>query len=270
MVISETKFFRGILRCNMPFYIFFTIMTFKSRCLIWYTCVVLNTIMQGSVNVSKNKILIIEDETAIAKMLAMNLTVAGYETQIYYEGDTAARELFSEHNYDLALLDVMLPGLDGFDLLEIMKRYDIPVIFLTAKDDVESKIQGLKGGAEDYIVKPFEMLELLVRIEKVLERTHKTSHIINVLNMEINFEEHTVKVDGDEVSLKPMEFELLSVLAKNKNRAISREKLLQMVWGVDYVGETRTVDVHIGQLRKKLGLSEHIKTVSKLGYRLEE
>ncbi|MBQ8412904.1 MAG: response regulator transcription factor, partial [Lachnospiraceae bacterium] len=135
---------------------------------------------------------------------------------------------------------------------------------------VSSKIQGLKGGAEDYIVKPFEMLELLVRIEKVLERTNKLSNVIKILNMEINFEEHSVRVDGEEVPLKPMEFELLAVLAKNKNIAISREKLLRMVWGVDYVGETRTVDVHIGQLRKKLGLSDNIKTVSKLGYRLEE
>lgn len=219
---------------------------------------------------SKNRILIIEDEVAIAKMISMNLTVAGYETQMYHDGEEVAKALMDEHSYDLALLDVMLPGMDGFALLEIMKEYDIPVIFLTAKDDVSSKIQGLKGGAEDYIVKPFEMLELLVRIEKVLERTNKLSNIIKVLNLEINFEEHSVRVDGEEVILKPMEFELLAVLAKNKNIAISRENLLRMVWGIDFVGETRTVDVHIGQLRKKLGLSDHIKTVSKLGYRLEE
>lgn len=219
---------------------------------------------------SKNRILIIEDEIAIAKMIAMNLTVAGYETKMFHDGEEAARTLAEEHNYDLSLLDVMLPGKDGFELLEVMKEYDIPVIFLTAKDDVSSKIQGLKGGAEDYVVKPFEMLELLVRIEKVLERTNKLSNVIKVLNLEINFEEHSVRVDGEIVPLKPMEFELLAVLAKNKNIAISRENLLRMVWGVDYIGETRTVDVHIGQLRKKLKLSQHIKTVSKLGYRLEE
>jgi len=164
----------------------------------------------------------------------------------------------------------MLPGKDGFALLETMKHYQIPVIFLTAKDDVGSKIQGLTGGAEDYIVKPFEILELIVRIEKVLSRTNRIPQVIQVLDMEINLEEHTVRKAGEEVALKPMEFELLVVLAKNKNRAISRENLLRMVWGVDYVGETRTVDVHIGQLRKKLGLNEVIKTVSKLGYRLEE
>ena len=217
-----------------------------------------------------NRILIVEDEIAIAKMISMNLTVAGYETNMFHDGAEAERALEGDYSYDLALLDVMVPGKDGFELLEVMNRYDIPVIFLTAKDDVSSKIQGLKGGAEDYIVKPFEMLELLVRIEKVLERTNKLSNVIKILNMEINFEEHSVRVDGEEVPLKPMEFELLAVLAKNKNIAISRENLLRMVWGVDYIGETRTVDVHIGQLRKKLGLSDNIKTVSKLGYRLEE
>ena len=217
-----------------------------------------------------NRILIVEYEIAIAKMISMNLTVAGYETNMFHDGAEAERALEGDYSYDLALLDVMVPGKDGFELLEVMNRYDIPVIFLTAKDDVSSKIQGLKGGAEDYIVKPFEMLELLVRIEKVLERTNKLSNVIKILNMEINFEEHSVRVDGEEVPLKPMEFELLAVLAKNKNIAISRENLLRMVWGVDYIGETRTVDVHIGQLRKKLGLSDNIKTVSKLGYRLEE
>ncbi len=216
------------------------------------------------------KILIAEDEEPIAKMIQMNLEAAHYETQIFLDGEEAAKALEKEHGYDLALLDVMLPGKDGFELLEIMKEYRIPVIFLTAKDDLLSKVQGLKGGAEDYIVKPFEVLELLVRIEKVLERLNKTSDIVRVLNMEINFKEHIVRQEGREVALKPMEFKLLAVLVKNKNIAISREKLLQMVWGADYMGETRTVDVHIGQLRKKLGLGSHIKTVSKLGYRLEE
>lgn len=219
---------------------------------------------------AKNRILIIEDEEAIAKMIAMNLRVANYETWIYQDGLEAELGLQEDHMYDLALLDVMLPGKNGFELLEDMKRYDIPVIFLTAKDDLDSKIQGLTGGAEDYLAKPFEILELMVRMEKVLERRNKLEPVIRILDMEINMEEHTVRKNGVEIPLKPMEFELLAVLAKNKNRAISRENLLRMVWGVDYMGETRTVDVHIGQLRKKLGLSEAIKTVSKMGYRLEE
>ena len=155
-------------------------------------------------------------------------------------------------------------------MFEIVRSYEIPVIFLTAKDDINSKIQGLQGGAEDYIVKPFDMLELMVRMEKVLERTKKLSDVIRILDVEINFLEHSVRKNGEEVLLKPMEFELLCVLARNKNIAISREELLRRVWGMDYLGETRTVDVHIGQLRKKLSLNDNIKTVSKMGYRLED
>lgn len=218
----------------------------------------------------QNKVLIVEDEISIAKMIAMNLKVAGYDTMIFHDGREAAEAIPEEHDYDIALLDVMLPGMDGFALFDIIHEYGIPAIFLTAKDDIQSKIQGLQGGAEDYIVKPFEMLELMVRMEKVLERTKKLSEIIRFLDVEIDLQKRTVRKNGEEVLLKPMEFALLCVLARNKNIAISREDLLQRVWGVDYVGETRTVDVHIGQLRKKLSLSDHIKTVSKMGYRLED
>lgn len=219
---------------------------------------------------AQNKVLIVEDEISIAKMIAMNLKVAGYDTTIFHDGSEAAKAVKKEHEYDIALLDVMLPGMDGFALFDIIHEYGIPAIFLTAKDDINSKIQGLQGGAEDYIVKPFEMLELMVRMEKVLERTKKLSEIIRFLDVEIDLQKRTVRKNGEEVLLKPMEFALLCVLARNKNIAISREELLQRVWGVDYVGETRTVDVHIGQLRKKLSLSDHIKTVSKMGYRLED
>lgn len=219
---------------------------------------------------AKNRVLIVEDEIAIAKMIAMNLKVAGYDIVMFQDGKEAAESLESDHSYDIALLDIMVPGMDGLELLPVVKGYGIPVIFLTARDDIGTKVQGLRDGAEDYIVKPFEMLELMVRMEKVLERTKKNSDIIQILDLEINLAEHTVRKNGMEISLKPMEFELLCVLAKNRNIAISREELLRMVWGVDYMGETRTVDVHIGQLRKKLDLSEHIKTISKLGYRLED
>ena len=131
----------------------------------------------------KTRILIVEDETAIAKMIAMNLRVANYDAVIYEDGAEAAKGLEQDHAYDLALLDVMVPGMDGFTLLPIVREYGIPVIFLTAKDDLASKIQGLKGGAEDYIVKPFEVLELLVRIEKVLARTKPEEHTLSVLNL---------------------------------------------------------------------------------------
>ena len=223
-----------------------------------------------STKMAQNRVLIVEDEISIAKMIAMNLKVAGYETKMFHDGREAAEALEEERAYDIALLDVMLPGMDGFSLFEIVRSYEIPVIFLTAKDDINSKIQGLQGGAEDYIVKPFDMLELMVRMEKVLERTKKLSDVIRILDVEINFLEHSIRKNGEEVLLKPMEFELLCVLARNKNIAISREELLRRVWGMDYLGETRTVDVHIGQLRKKLSLNDNIKTVSKMGYRLED
>ncbi len=218
----------------------------------------------------KNRVLIVEDEVSIAKMIAMNLRVAGYDTTIFHNGKEAAEAIEENHEYEIALLDVMLPGMDGFALFKVVDSYGIPVIFLTARDDIDSKIQGLQGGAEDYIVKPFEILELMVRMEKVLERSKKLSDSIRVLDVEIDLKKRTVHKKGIEVQLKPMEFELLCVLARNKNIAVSREELLKRVWGMDYVGETRTVDVHIGQLRKKLSLSENIKTVSKMGYRLEE
>lgn len=221
-------------------------------------------------NTAQARVLIVEDEISIAKMIAMNLKVAGYEVTMFHHGGEAAEAVRQEHNYDIALLDVMLPGVDGFALLDVIRPYNIPVIFLTAKDDIGSKVQGLQGGAEDYIVKPFEMLELMVRMEKVLERTSRLNDVICILDMEINLLEHTVRKNGEEIPLKPMEFELLCVLARNKNIAISREELLRRVWGVDYMGETRTVDVHIGQLRKKLSMAEYIKTISKVGYRLEE
>jgi DNA-binding response OmpR family regulator len=170
----------------------------------------------------------------------------------------------------LAILDVMVPGRDGFQLLEALRPYGIPALFLTARDDISSKLKGLTGGAEDYMVKPFEVLELLVRVDKILARASRGEPILRVLDLEISQEEHRVRKAGKEVPLKPMEFALLVALAKNKNIAVSREDLIGLVWGSGYLGETRTVDVHIGQLRKKLGLHEAIKTIPKLGYRLEE
>ena len=149
---------------------------------------------------SKNRILIVEDEEAIAKMIAMNLKVANYETKIYYDGAKAAEALNEDHNYDLALLDVMLPGMDGFELLDVMKKYDIPVIFLTAKDDIGSKVQGLKGGAEDYIVKPFEVLELIVRIEEVWSRVGKAEEVLELDGVTLDMQKRRV-IRGGEKSL---------------------------------------------------------------------
>ncbi|HCS83428.1 MAG TPA: DNA-binding response regulator [Lachnospiraceae bacterium] len=217
-----------------------------------------------------NRILVVEDDTAISELICMNLEVTGYEVVPVLDGNEVEGTLEKEENFDLALLDIMLPGKDGFELLGVMKEYGIPVIYITAKADVNSKIKGLRSGAEDYIVKPFEVLELLVRVEKVLERTGKQKEIIQVKDLEIHLSEHKVTRNGQTVSLKPMEYDLLVLLAKNKNVAFTREQMLNEVWGSNYLGETRTIDVHIGQLRRKLDLSDVIKTIPKIGYRLEE
>ena len=218
----------------------------------------------------QKRILIAEDDAAIARLIAMNLRAAGMEAVLFPDGEAAARSLPADHRYDLAILDIMMPKKDGFALLQDIKPYGIPVIFLTARDDLDSKITGLQDGAEDYLVKPFEMLELLVRMEKIMKRTKLPADTIQVCGLTVRLDEHRVLRGEREIPLKPLEFELLVTLAKHKNTAISRENLLAMVWGVNYLGETRTVDVHIGQLRKKLGLQKQIVTVPKIGYRLEE
>ena len=211
-----------------------------------------------------NRILVVEDDTAISELICMNLEVTGYEVVPVLDGNEVEGTLEKEEDFDLALLDIMLPGKDGFELLGVMKKYGIPVIYITAKADVNSKIKGLRSGAEDYIVKPFEVLELLVRVEKVLERTGKQKEIIQVKDLEIHLSEHKVTRNGQTVSLKPMEYDLLVLLAKNKNVAFTREQMLNEVWGSNYLGETRTIDVHIGQLRRKLDLSDVIKTIGSM------
>lgn len=217
------------------------------------------------------RIIVIEDDTAISELICMNLEAAGYEPFPIYDGLQAAGVIGGGLSQDtaLALVDVMLPGKDGFALMEDLKKAKIPVIYLTAKADVMSKVQGLKNGAEDYIVKPFEILELLVRIEKVLERTGKGRTELVIGDVRIDLKRHQVKKGAETVSLKPMEYELLVTLAQSKNVAFSREELLNRVWGTDFMGETRTVDVHIGQLRRKLDFHDVIRTIPKLGYRLE-
>lgn len=220
----------------------------------------------------KTKILVIEDDSSISELICMNLEAAGYETVPIMDGIAAERFLRSQGGGEiaLALVDVMLPGKDGFALMEDLRREEIPVIYLTAKDDVISKVHGLKSGAEDYIVKPFEVLELLVRMEKVLKRTGRGRERIQIRDVVINLKEHSVTRGGVKVPLKPMEYELLVTLAGSRNVAFSREELLNRIWGCDYMGETRTVDVHIGQLRKKLDFHDVIRTISKTGYRLED
>lgn len=217
-----------------------------------------------------NRILVVEDEPAIADGIAINLQCAGYSCSVFGDGYEAAVALRTDHSYDLALLDIMLPGLDGFALLPHMQKYGIPVIYLTAKNDATSEITGLKGGAEDYIVKPFEVMTLLVRIEKVLARTGKLNNVLRFGDLIADTSNRTITKAGEEVNLTPLEFDLLALLLRYPNRTIPREQLLTEVWGTDFFGDTRTVDVHIAHIRKKLDLGDHIKTVAKVGYRLED
>lgn len=216
------------------------------------------------------KILVIEDETAINELICMNLEIAGYKPIPFFDGAEFSQQLEKEDNYDLALLDIMLPGKDGFELLEELKKHQIPVIYLTAKGDLPSKIKGLRSGAEDYVVKPFEMLELLVRMDKVLCRFQKEeAEEIYIKDIVINEKKRTVYKGEKEISLQPMEFDCLLTFWKYRNRVITREQILNILWGVDFEGETRTVDVHVGNLRKKLELSDVIITVPRVGYRME-
>ena len=219
---------------------------------------------------SKNRILVIEDDKDIADSIGLNFELSGYDYTIIDDGLEAAKRLNEDHSFDLALLDVMLPGLDGFALMEHMQKYNIPVIYLTAKADVPSRIKGLKIGAEDYIVKPFSVLELLVRIEKILDRAGKLNKVLRYHDITIDIEKRTVTKSGEIVPLQPLEFDLLVKLVKFKNCTMSRERLLSEIWGVYFVGGTRTVDTHVASLRKKLGLEGVIVTVTRIGYRLED
>ncbi|PWM29326.1 MAG: DNA-binding response regulator [Clostridiales bacterium] len=215
-----------------------------------------------------SSIFVIEDEIAINKMICLNLNSSGYQATPSYDGKEALNTIMNGEHFDLALVDVMLPGVDGFSLLKPLTDRGIPVIFLTAKGDLDSKLQGLKNGAEDYIVKPFELPELLARVENVLKRYGTADNVLTADDIVITLNERSAKKKNMPLMLTPIEFDLLVALTRNKNIALSRNKLLADVWGVLFDGETRTVDVHIAQLRKKTGLN--IVTVPKVGYRLEE
>lgn len=214
-------------------------------------------------------ILIIEDDRAISELIALNLNVAGYRSLQAGSGQEAL-SLLEQERPSLILLDVMLPDMEGFDLLDRIRSVGSPVIFLTARSSVADKVKGLRMGAEDYIVKPFEAMELLARIEVVLRRSDSGRRIVVSDGLEIDTEERTVKKDGFPVDLTMKEYELALLLLRNRNKALSREKILELVWGYDYMGETRTVDIHIQKVRKKLGWEDRIKTVFKYGYRLED
>ena len=211
-------------------------------------------------------ILLAEDEHAINNLMAANLRLVGHKCDQVYTGQEAL-DRAAQHTYDLALLDVMLPGVDGFAVKAKLPA-DLPVIFVTARTNLTDKLRGLGLGAEDYIVKPFEVLELLARVETVLRRTRNGSAVFRLGDVQVDLAAHRVLRAGREVALTPQEYALLETLVLNRNLALSRDKLLAIAWGYDYQGATRTVDVHIQRLRRKLGLGAAIQTVYKIGYRL--
>ena len=213
------------------------------------------------------KILIVEDDENVAKYIQTCLTIGHYQSQICDNGSTAV-EILSEQTFDLILLDVMLPGMDGFEVQNQIKEKNIPIIFLTAMQDVADKVRGLKAGAEDYIVKPFEVMELLARIEVVLRRCQKTEKKLVYGKIEIDTEKHIVQIEGKSIAVSPKEFEVLCYFVEHQDVVISRERLLADLWDIHYQGETRTVDTHVQQVRRKLELKDKLLTVPKYGYKL--
>lgn len=214
-----------------------------------------------------SKILIVEDEKNILKLIQDTLSLANYEFDCSFDGEDALKNI-NENTYDLILLDIMLPKLDGFQIVEQMEDKDIPIIFLSAKNDVSTIVKGLKSGGKDYITKPFEPLELLARIELRMENKKEKEY--NFKNIKINEEARTVYKNEEIVYLAPKEYELFILLIKNQNRVLTRDEILNKVWDINAQIETRTVDYHIQQLRKKLDLKENIVTVNKIGYILKK
>ena len=215
------------------------------------------------------KILIVEDEKPISDLIALNLGAQGYSCTQVYDGMEAAN-LLENNTYDLVLLDIMLPNVDGYELLEYIKPLNMPVIFITAKAALDDRVKGLTLGAEDYIVKPFQVVELLARVGVVLRRYNKASSELSFKNIKINTEAKTATRDGVPLDLTPKELELLALLIRNVNITLFRENIYETIWDSEYSGDTRTLDLHIQRLRKKTGLGKCLKTVYGAGYRLEE
>ena len=214
------------------------------------------------------RVLIVEDEKPISDLIRLNLQSAGYQCDCAFDGLEAASKV-EKSRYDLILLDVMLPEVSGYELMPFIQPYGTPVIFLTAKDRVEDKVKGLKLGADDYLVKPFEIVELLARVETVLRRYHLTERVLEAGDLVVDTASRTVKKAGSEISLTKKEFDLLLFFIRNKNIALFRDKIYENIWESDYLGDSRTVDLHVQRLRKKLNWENRIASVYKVGYRLE-
>lgn len=212
------------------------------------------------------KILIVEDEKNISDLIKDTISLAHYEYDCSYDGEDALNKI-KENKYDLILLDIMLPKIDGFEIIEKIKNIDTPIIFLSAKNDVNSIVKGLKGGGIDYITKPFEPLELLARIELRISKTKE--NIYKFKNITVNLDTREVSKDKEKIYLAPKEYDLLILILNNKNKVLSRDEILDKVWNIETDVETRTVDYHIQQLRKKLDLKENLITIHGVGYILK-
>lgn len=212
------------------------------------------------------EILIVEDEKNISDLIKDTISLAHYEYDCSYDGEDALSKI-KENKYDLILLDIMLPKIDGFEIIEKIKTIDTPIIFLSAKNDVNSIVKGLKGGGIDYITKPFEPLELLARIELRISKTKENIHKFK--NITVNLDTREVSKDEEKICLAPKEYDLLILILNNKNKVLSRDEILDKVWNIETDVETRTVDYHIQQLRKKLDLKENLITIHGVGYILK-
>lgn len=215
------------------------------------------------------RILIVEDDEAISNLVYQSLQAEGYHCTRVYNGRQGA-DWIERGTFDLVLLDIMLPEINGYELLEYIKPTGTPVIFLSAKGELEDRIKGLKMGADDYLTKPFQIGELLARVEAVLRRGGKSEKVLHFADVTIQLDARQVWKKGKRIELTIKEFDLLVELIYNKNIALYRERLYEKVWQEPFTGETRTLDSHIQRLRKKLEWDNHIKTVFRIGYRLEE
>lgn len=213
-------------------------------------------------------IMIVEDEKPISNLIALSLKKAGYHCECAYDG-LEALDMLENHYPDLILLDIMLPGADGFEILEYVKPLEIPVIFLTAKGELSDRVSGLRLGAEDYIVKPFEIMELLARIEVVLRRYKKLDRMIRILGLEINTDSRIVTKNEVPINLTKKEYDILLLFARNPGNVLRRETIYERVWGGDYIPGSRTVDLHVQRVRKKAEWEDYLISVPKMGYRLE-
>lgn len=214
------------------------------------------------------RILLVEDEKPISNLINLSLSKAGYLCDCVFDGEEALAQI-DGNKYDLILLDVMIPKIDGFELMEYIRPLEIPVIFITAKNAVKDRVKGLRMGAEDYLVKPFEIIELLARIDVVLRRFHKTADKISVAGVEIDTRSMCVKRGEEEISLTRKEYDLLLLFARNPNTALYRETIYERVWGGTLEYGSKTVDFHVQRMRKKVGWEKRLKAVNKVGYRLE-